>query len=82
MTSLTYQLTFAWNFPFESLPEPKERVIIVLKNGGREQFCTWNSKSEVFTNAGGTQFKPEVVKFWLSLKALPPMPEVPNQRII
>lgn len=70
-----------WLSP-EVAPEHGERVIIVLKNGHREQFASWNSQSGVFTNAGGTQFKPNVVKFWLSLKALPPQPDVPNQRII
>jgi hypothetical protein len=70
-----------WNFPTEQ-PRSKERVIIVLKNGGREQFATWNDQSRVFTNAGGTQFKPDVVKFWISISALPPQPDVPNQRMI
>lgn len=70
-----------WILPNEGLPDHRERVIIVLKNGNREQFATWNDQSGVFTNAGSTQFKPEYVKFWLSLKALPPQPEVLNQRI-
>lgn len=74
-------MTYSWESPFNP-PKPGERVIIVLKNGHRFQFATWNSQSGVFTNAGGTQFKPDVVKFWLSLKALPPQPDVPNQRII
>jgi hypothetical protein len=72
----------AWHLPNDAEPDHRERVIIVLKNGHREQFATWNKASEVFTNAGGTQFKPEHVKFWLSMKALPPQPDVPNQRII
>lgn len=71
-----------WIRPETMLPKPGERVIIVLKNGHREQLATWNYPSEVFTNYGGTQFKPAYVKFWLSMKALPPMPDVPNQRII
>lgn len=71
-----------WRLPNEETPNHKERVIIVLKNGHREQFATWNGHSEVFTNAGGTQFKPEVVKFWISINALPPQPKIPNQRVI
>jgi hypothetical protein len=71
-----------WNLPNEALPNHRERVIIVLKNGHREQFATWNAQSRVFTNAGGTQFQPEQVKYWLSLTALPPQPEVLNHRII
>lgn len=48
-----------------------ERVIILVKHGTREQFATWNNQSKVFTNAGGTQFKPEQIKLWLPLSALP-----------
>lgn len=65
-----------WCEPKKYLPEwHGERVIIVLKNGNREQFATWNSQSGVFTNSGGTQFKPEQVKCWLPTSALPPIPK-------
>lgn len=64
-----------WIRPETMLPKPGERVIIVLKNGHREQLATWNDQSGVFTNSGGTQFKPEQVKCWLPTTVLPPIPK-------
>lgn len=66
---------YAWQNPSHFLPLEKERVIIVLKNGNREQFATWNNQSGVFTNSGGTQFKPEQIKCWLPTSVLPPIPK-------
>lgn len=66
--------TLTWCSPEESMPEPKERVIILLRNGSRHQFATFNKQNGTFINAGGTQFYPHQVKFWLSVKALPALP--------
>lgn len=63
-----------WN-PAQNPPGHNERVIIDLKVGTRLQFATWNNQSGVFTNAGGTQFKPEIVRCWLSVSYLPPVPD-------
>jgi len=65
--------TLTWQTP-ENSPEHGERTIIVLKGSERHQFASWNKQSRVFTNAGGTQFKPSAIKFWLSVKALPALP--------